>query len=126
MALGDTDVDSDILASQGGGVDVRPVFRARLDRIEPLARPSHLQCWVSLGDPGNEEAAMSRPTFSDPVGVFALANVLIFFVCLFALPPAASLCVVLGTGVAVWLRISAVRHRQQGVVRTHPESVSAR
>ena len=105
---------------------MRPVFRARLDRIEPLARPSHLQCWVSLGDPGNEEAAMSRPTFSDPVGVFALANVLIFIVCLVALPPAAFLCVVLGTGVAVWLRISAVRQRQQGVVRTHPESVSAR
>ena len=69
---------------------------------------------------------MSRPTFSDPVGVFALANAIIFFVGLFAFPPAAFLCVALGAGVAVWLRVSEVRHRQQGVLRTHQESVSAR
>lgn len=69
---------------------------------------------------------MSRPKFSDPVGVFALANVLLFFACLLAFPPGAILCVSLGTGVAVWLRISAVRRPQQGVLRTHQESVTAR
>ncbi len=48
-----TSVSTPILAAQGGGVDVRPVFRARLDRIEPLARPSHLQCRAPPRDPGN-------------------------------------------------------------------------
>ena len=70
---------------------------------------------------------MSRPTFSDPVGVFALANVLLFFACLLAFPPGAILLRVSGyRSRRLAEEISAVRRPQQGVLRTHQESVTAR
>ena len=74
--------------------------------------------------PATEEAAMSGPA-SNPVGVFALANLLLFFVCLVAFPPGAVVFALLGAGVAVWSRFFRVRHSQQGVLRTH-HATSAR
>ena len=68
---------------------------------------------------------MSGPV-SNPVGVFALANLRLFLVCLVAFPPGAMLFALLGAGVAVWSRFFRVRHSQQGVLRTPHAPTSAR
>ena len=68
---------------------------------------------------------MSGPV-SNPVGVFALANLLLFFVCLVAVPSGAMVFVLLGAGVAVWSRFSRVRDSQPGLLRTPHGSTPAR